>query len=175
MTRHRGYSLIELLTAISAGTAVMAIAVGLLGSLLDLDRHARERAQQRSALDRLADQFRRDVHAAVRVKPLETSGRDSPPGWQFQLDSRQSIEYRSAAGGDLGRTERTGAEVRRRESYRLPPQTMAAIQFDERVEPRVVGLRLIAKDGSTVKPIRGALRIVATLGTDHRFLGRKGS
>lgn len=175
MKRHRGHSMIELLTAISAGTAVMAITVGLLTAMLDLDRHARERAQQRTALDRLADQFRRDVHAALRVKPLGTPTGTQPAGWQFELEAGQSVEYRAAANGELVRTERTGAKVYGMESYRLPPQTVAAIQLDERAEPRVVSLRLIAKDALTTKPAHRALHVDAVLGANRRFLGAKGT
>ena len=180
MKRHRGHSMIELLTAISAGTAVMAIAVGLLTAMLDMDRHARERAQQRTALDRLADQFRRDVHAALGVKPLgapagDRPARTEPAGWQFELEAGQSVEYRAAANGELVRTERTGAKEHGTESHRLPPQTVAAIQLDQRAEPRAVTLRLIAKEASTTKPAHRALRVDAVLGTNHRFRVAKGT
>ena len=174
MRRRNGYSLIEMTVVITTGAAMMANAVGLVGSMLRLDRHCRDYAHQRGALSRLADQFRRDVHAAVSFKTVDAPAGAGQPAWQLQLTPKQTVEYRVRAG-ELVRTEHVEGKIRSTESYRLPAHTTVAIQLDERAKPPVVSLRLAADGQQPAALGARASRIDATLAKDQRFLKAKGS
>ena len=60
----RGYTLIEMIVVMTAGTVLMGIAVTLLCALLRAEGTGRALVERSASLGRLADQFRRDVHAA---------------------------------------------------------------------------------------------------------------
>ena len=61
----RAFTLVEMLTVISIGSVLMGIAISLLIVLLGAEQSGRTHAERSESLQRLADQFRRDVHAAV--------------------------------------------------------------------------------------------------------------
>ena len=82
MIGRRGVSLIEILVLMTIGSTLMGIAVGSLHLLLKMDRNTRQRRQLQASEARLADQFRRDVHAALRMKPGEAP-EQSRPIWQL--------------------------------------------------------------------------------------------
>lgn len=63
----RGYSLIEMLAAITLSALVLGIAVTVLMKFDRQERQSGLRYKQTSDLMRLADQFRADVHAATSV------------------------------------------------------------------------------------------------------------
>ena len=77
---HRGFSLIEMLVVITVGSVVVGIGVGTLHVLHRTEQTGRDRAAQARIVDRLAQQFRSDVAAAVRQTPAAQQGE-----WQFVL------------------------------------------------------------------------------------------
>ena len=82
--RLAGFTLIEMLVAISVGTVLAAIGVGLIHSLMRLEQFARADFRWRMDCDRLAAQFREDCHAAPGSgwrgnRPRRTQRRCVPP------------------------------------------------------------------------------------------------
>ena len=84
-TRHRGgYALVEMIVVISVNTALMAVAVGLIGALLRTERQGQHHCERTSALVRLADQFREDLAdageaAVVQRDANKTANRIAKP------------------------------------------------------------------------------------------------
>ena len=111
----RGYSLIEMIVVMTVGATLMGIAVTLLGVLLQAERDGRTHIGQNASLNRLADQFRRDVHAAAANLPPRRTTPESPPGGSI-WPAGHSVWY--VAGRDeIVREERIGRTILRQESY----------------------------------------------------------
>ena len=64
MRKRPAFTLIEIAAAMAVTSVLLAIAAGLLHALFRFQEGGQERLRQRVAMDRLARQFREDVHAA---------------------------------------------------------------------------------------------------------------
>lgn len=114
--RPYGFTLIEMLVAISFGSSIMLTAVALVHTAFKLQSQAQTRLEQASALDRYVEQFRRDASLADRVElPTERTLK------LFFVDEQQ-VEYlsdknhitRRAFDGDvLGQVEPVQLEAGR--------------------------------------------------------------
>ena len=67
MMRRNGSTLIELLLSLSAGSAVMLLAISLVHQAMTLTELSRHRSDNSRSLDQLASSFRSDVHLAVSI------------------------------------------------------------------------------------------------------------
>jgi prepilin-type N-terminal cleavage/methylation domain-containing protein len=194
--RRRGFTLVELLTAATVGSALMGIAVGLLYALMRADAGVHEQSAHRLAAARLADQFRRDAHAARRLvqgergKAQEARGKAEggrgngggtyppsasplPPSalsttWRFELADGREVEYRPAPERLL-RVERWHGRTVREEQFVLQPGWRASVDRPA-VWPGVVRL-IVAPPGSPQQP-RTDTQIDAQLGKDLRYRGQ---
>jgi type II secretory pathway pseudopilin PulG len=163
MNRRRGISLIEMIAVMGIGAVMMGVAVTLLYTLLRTEGSGREHVRQSSVLGRLADQFRRDVHAAKTVAAAPDG-----EGRQFELAPGQTVTYRFQRG-TLTRTEQVDGTPQRRESYALPPGTTATIRIPADTQPALVSL-MITPVAEASGPAGGrAIHIDAVLARDHRF------
>jgi Tfp pilus assembly protein FimT len=173
VTRERrgGYTLVELIVVISVNSALMAVAVGLLGTLLRTEHQGQQHFERTSALVRLADQFRGDVAAS---RDAIVAGGDANHGNESQVPPRsqvlrlpiaddRTIEY-LRDGERLRRVEYLGPTVVRREAYTL-------IEFsDVRFlvsDAHIVSLHL--KFGADANVSHGDWQIDARLARDRRF------
>ena len=68
MKRRNGSTLIELVLSMSAGSAVMLLAISLVHQTMILTERSRHRSDSSRTLDQLAQNFRRDVHLATDLK-----------------------------------------------------------------------------------------------------------
>ena len=159
----RAFTLIEMIVAISVGAVLMGIAMSLLVVLLGAERSGRAHVERSETLQRLADQFRRDVHAAVgEVVVKGEKGQE----WQMELTGNCIVRYTVAADG-VSREERMESRDVRRESYALQKDSTVAIAVDRATSPSVVTLTIEPKDASS-RPGH-EIRIDAVLGRDRRF------
>ena len=164
MNRRRGFSLIEVLTAITVGSVMIGVAVGMLYTLWRAQGVAREHLHHRTVLSRLDEQFRRDVHAAV------TLGQDdATAAWTFVRAPGHTVTYRAESGG-LVRVETAGEEPPRQERFALPPGMIASIEVDSETSPAIVSLLVAPAAESNVEPGRRMARFEAALAADHRFV-----
>ena len=140
MKNRRGYTLIEMLTVITVTSVLLGIAAFLLHSLFQWQQTGHERLRQRLAMDRLARQFREDVHAASGLTAAEVSAADQKklPGWRLQLAGSHTIRY-WVAGDALARGEREGDKPVAREEYALPPGAKVEIGLPADGKPRWPG------------------------------------
>jgi prepilin-type N-terminal cleavage/methylation domain-containing protein len=159
----RAFGLIEMLVAISIGSVLMGIAISLLIVLLGAEQSGRSHAERSESLQRLADQFRRDVHAAVGEV---TAGGEDPTGCRLTLADGGSVRYAIGAGG-ISREERKGSTVVRGESYALPKDSTATFTVDRTTSPWTLSLTIVPNDASMESGHE--IRIDAVLGRDHRF------
>jgi prepilin-type N-terminal cleavage/methylation domain-containing protein len=161
----RGYSLVEMTVVMTVGAILLGIAVTLLGALLQADRSGRAHIERNTTLGRLADRFRRDVHAG-RGQPVAEKNKAGELTWRFDLDGACSVLY-MAGLDEMVRQERVGKTILRQESYALPEDHRATIAVDGSAGSRIVSLT-IAPTESSLRPGH-EIRIDALVGRDHRF------
>jgi prepilin-type N-terminal cleavage/methylation domain-containing protein len=162
MTRRAGYTLIEMIVAITMSGAILAVAAGVLHGLLTSDKNGQQHMVRHQSLARLATDFRNDAHAALEADFSKASQ------LEFTLPERdRKIRYREAPDG-LVREEQSGGAVRHREAYRL--SEAVKIEFlKESSSPALLSLR-IHTGTRPGEPLAGPpIRIDAAMGSDHRF------
>lgn len=200
MKRRRGFSLVELLVVIAVSSTIVALSVGLLHLLMQMQRDARDQLRGRMTLQRLTDQFRDDAHAAMQLRPVQAANESSGPAWELQLGPDHRIEYR-VEEATLVRTEHAGGDVLGRESYLLPEGATVSLDVDDEKGVKLASLRIAANQSLPAKPAEEPaekpdtqsteepdeaivdmppltpvrpVRIDAALGLDHRLDARKG-
>ena len=158
--RRRGYSLVEMLVVMTCLSVLLAISTMLIRTLIRAEASGRREVDEHLGLSRLAEAFRRDVHAAVEAKRTAekaTAGLDlvGPDGTvRYRLDGDDAV-IRS-----LGE---------RRELYRIRRGTAAAFAVDP-LDGRTfaaMSLRPTSGADSANGPLR-PVRIRAELGRDRR-------
>jgi prepilin-type N-terminal cleavage/methylation domain-containing protein len=195
MKRRLGFTLIEIVAALAVTSVLLAIAAGLLHALFRFQEGGQERLRQRVAMDRLARQFREDVHAASGLtaegvgspsrvgadasepsKPLAPDAKKTPDpfrGWRLQLAGSRTIEYRVESDA-LARSEREGDKPVWREGFPLPPGAKVEVKLREDKGAAMASLRITAGGepaGSGAPPV---LLVEGVLGLDHRFTAPAG-
>ncbi len=159
----RGFSLIEMLVVIAVSTVLMGVAIGTLGLLFRAEGSGRDHAGQAAHTARLADQFRSDVHAAIR--PITAEG--GPTGqWQLALPNDCTVTYR-AAPGEMERRQEVGGKLLRRECYVIAAKDAAEIAFHADSSPPTA--TLVIRSPATSTAAAREIRIDAVLAKDHRF------
>ena len=126
-----------------------------------------EHLETTTTLGRLAEQFRRDVHAAVEATP---SAADAPaPQLRLNGPGDLRIEYESTDGG-LRRTQFEGDKVRQREFFVLSAMKVTGWEFQasSRQVSMIVG-RLTQREVDVPGTVRYRFPITARLARDHRF------
>jgi prepilin-type N-terminal cleavage/methylation domain-containing protein len=159
MRRQRGYTLIEVLATMGLTSALLALLAGWLTATMHNQRLAAEHLRQINSQERLASQFRQDVHAARGVLTIDSQ---QEPDLRLRLDlgSERDVAYLARAGM-CERVESVGAEVVHREQYSVAPKDVL-VKVDQAEHRHSVAL-LIGRSASA------GLRIEAALGSDYRF------
>ena len=138
----RGYLLVEMLVVIGVSSALAAVAVGLLASLVRVERVGRRHFDQTNALLRLSKQFRRDVAAAEQATFSDADVRRSSE-LLLRMSADITVTYR-AEPGRLLRLENEGPTTAAREMFTLPATAEARFDVDERDSGTFVVLMLDA-------------------------------
>jgi len=165
MKRRRGFTLIEMLVAITVGSALAGIAVFLLYALMKSHNTGREHMEYCQTVNRLAEQFRDDVHSMRKTSPDAT-------GTSFDLlpntaDDTQ-VRYQ-CLDGRIDRSELQGEKIVRLESHMLPQDMMAAIKTEALGEATVAVIIITPKEQSEKIYRATPVRIEAVLGRDWRL------
>jgi len=169
----RGYSLIEMLVVIAVSSVVIALAVALLQSLFTADRATRDHVAGQQSLRRLADDFRDDAHAAVKLAAVQAAAdAKATPAWELEMDASRKVRY-AASTGRVVREETAAGKMLRREVYRLPDGSSAAIRLES--GPPALAVLRVTSGGPADRGSGGLpLRIDAVLASDHRFAKLQG-
>ncbi len=171
MKRRNGYALIELMAVLAVGSALLAIATGVIYTLFEAEEASRQHLSHSVTAGRLADQFRRDVHAATGlIEGGQTTQGQEPTVWVFAMSEERAIEYH-ADGESIERLERVKGKTQRREVFDLGPHWGASIGRRAEGETVVISLRMETNRETAAEPFSRALVIEAVLSMDHRFGG----
>ena len=163
----RGLTLIEMVVTISVAAVLTGLAISVLLVMYRAERSGRTQLAQANSLERLADQFRQDVHAALG----ETVATEKEPQhWRFDLPEKRIVQYK-IANGAIAREESSDSKDVRRESYTLPKDSTVAVSVDRTANPPVVSLT-IEPNRDSLRP-HYPLRVDALLGRDLRFSERR--
>jgi prepilin-type N-terminal cleavage/methylation domain-containing protein len=177
MKRSSGYTLIEMIVVMTAGTVLMGIALALLCALLRAEGTGRALVARSTSLSRLAEQFRRDAHASDQAANgiWKSPGKDgltfrvtSPDaaGTEEEAAPIRSVEYH-AEGSAVERSEWTGETLSGRDLFDLGEGYAAKFEIVRADGRQLARLAIVPNDASAVGNRR--LQIEAALGWDHRF------
>ena len=162
-----GYSIIEVVLVISAVSIVLGLCAGLIHVLLRLEKGERTHLGETGTIARLAQQFRKDVHAATRatLDPIDERG-----GARLDVatPTDRTIDYR-AGERSIVRTQHHGDEVERRETFSLPSCPEPRFLKSEGGGGVWLILSLPRGAGPETGPkgLRHNFRIEALMGRDH--------
>lgn len=158
----RGISLIEMMVAITCTSILLGLCAVSIQTLWRAAGDGQARRTAAAGLNRLAEQFREDVHAA------------SPPGdgdpsetkLRLALDGRITIAYQARAGR-VDRIESSGDKVTRRESYVIGRDRSARFEHRDDGPRRFLALvvRHESRKGRTEPP--RPIEILALPGKDR--------
>lgn len=165
--RRGGYTLVEMLVVISVNSALMAVALALIGLLLKAERQGQRHFERVGTVTRLAQQFREDV-ASARSATLDHDRTDgaavSPVPFLLKLQGsgERTVGY-WRDGERLRRVEYQTSQVTGREAYFLAE--LADAEF--LVDGQNVAVRLAFSDERNCP--REGWRIESMLAKDWRF------
>ena len=175
-TKRNGSSLVEVVIAMSLGSVVLSLGIGMLHLLLRSETVMSDSLNRCQTVSQLSRLFRDDIHAA-RSANIETLAKDKPqakPLLKLQLGPNHQVQY---AALDLAvlRTETQGGKTLQTVKFRFAKGSV--IDFSqESDEPARVALVVKSPNLKTsrIRPSQpiGVLReltIRARLGRDYRF------
>jgi hypothetical protein len=166
LVERRAFSLIELMVVISLWAAVITVLALVLGRLMHLSGTIDQVGQQQVNLARLERQFLADVREA-------TSLERSAAGALVRISVRDhQVDYEQH-DNDIERLESRGAEVIRREGYRLRSDSSLSVKVEERESGLIV--LTVAERTAAADEHKPKALVVARLGAEHRFERPDGS
>ena len=131
--QRRGITLVELMVVVTMSGVIFSAAAVCLHSMYRADQRVRQETLHRSAVSRLARQFRTDAHRAVAARQLDDNPADAQ-GLVFAGPSKRTIEYR-VQDSEILRTVKDGEQVRHRDAFRLERGARVAWQIDDGPKP----------------------------------------
>jgi hypothetical protein len=176
----RGITIIEVIVVMTGVATLLGLCAVTLQLLLRLSADGQSRLAAAAVLERLASQFRADVHAADKVEVVEKAGgppakanEPSAPAASLRLatGSRLLVTY-EARSGRVDRIETGTGRPTRHESYAL--DRGAVVRFEHRDDGplRFLAMVVTARSGKPpVDPPR-PLELLAMPGKDRRVLSR---
>ncbi len=125
----RGMTLVELTTAMAIGTVLLGLAVTLLARVIEANATAGEHLEGIVVLDRLGEQFRRDVQASASAH-IGGPTASLQCVWLIACDGSK-VQYDISASG-LRRTKTVAGLPTHRDSFALPG--MKALAFEHNAD-----------------------------------------
>ena len=169
MKRQRGFTLIEMLVVASLGSTLAGIAVFLLYALRTNHDAGREHLECCRGINRLAEQFREDVHSTGKTAP---QGKDTEidllPDGANDGASNAMVRYQ-CLDDRIERSELQGDKVVRRESYVLGPDMEGSIKTQAQGNATIVSIAILPKEQGERLYHASPQRIEAVLGLDARL------
>lgn len=144
MNSRRGYTLIELAVCMTAGVTLLVMCVGLLHQSMQLAKTEKGRAEQQRRADRLASEFRRDVHHATDVDVVSAQ--------EVKLQSESQTTTYQATGNIVRKRQTRNGRLAQQDTFELGPDS--SIKFDTQQSPARVQMTVV-----TGNPINSTQRI----------------
>ncbi len=149
---HRvGFSLIETMLAVTLGSVVMVLAVGLVHRGMAYHADTQNRVERSHSFNRFTESFRRDVHGATQVEIANNN---------LTLVNELGERIRYFANGSHLNCERTFDNSKRSEQVELAPDQTVEFAWSE--SPQLCSLELRATASDTTS--RALRRIVVAVG-----------
>jgi hypothetical protein len=184
--KRRGVSLMELMIVLSAASTIITTSALVLHKMMRAQEQTRYFFENERAVERLARQFRRDVHDADGVEILiEDSDINSQNGdaqngevlLTLTASDGRAIEYvRTVAG--IVRSERRGDGPLAREEFAIAPA--ARVTIVENSMPRSLTLTIASNPADfiprlgdrapTIRETPVSMQVVAVIGRDAQFV-----
>jgi prepilin-type N-terminal cleavage/methylation domain-containing protein len=173
----RGWTLVESLVVIAILSVLLASVTVIIQKIVRQEGGFGKHLAHQRVMERLADQFRQDVHAAVRVEgpPAAADNAVARPGAVrcFRADG-PPVTYR-LHGHRLMRTATNSDGRETRRSFAFPHGATVQLDRDGRVEPRLAALEVEYPEGFALptaragREIRRKWIIEAVVGRDRRW------
>jgi prepilin-type N-terminal cleavage/methylation domain-containing protein len=165
----RAFTLVEVCIAMSISAIILYGLGGLFSLFGRIDRANHEQARIANELNRLAEQFRDDVHAAesadeMRNEPNESNG----AVLRLRMAGNNRIVYDQPAEHELLRTEYKDEKVIRREAFDLGPSVTFAVRPAEH-QARLLSLAIERTADGASDGLRNR-HVTAMIGRDRRTL-----
>ncbi len=127
------FTLIELVLTMTVGSSLMVLSIGLLQQSMRLATLARHRAETHRALDRLASEFRHDLHRAVQCSIEQPNRIDLVMGDSTEVSyiAQSNVVTREQGGGGEAQD---ASQPLRRESYDLGEGGSATFEKSDRAD-----------------------------------------
>jgi type II secretory pathway component PulJ len=172
--RRRGASLIELTVTVGLLSVVMTLVIKTMAVLMRTERTGQKAVVASGSLTRLANRFRRDVHAAEKAELVAAAAPNTDSFLRLTHPDGTIVEYRPAADGVKLTILRDGTATGR-ETYRLRGDTRFELSEEP---PPVVTLIHVPDHGRIPDSKAGAkndkqIRVEAVRGFDLRYTVRK--
>lgn len=166
----RGYTLIEVLVTVSLVTVALTLLATWLTTVMRSQRIARDHLLEIQTRDRLARQFREDVHQARRIESTR-SAQEPDAGMRLALVGGRVVTY-AMRGQLLERVEQAGDKTLR-EQFQLEDAEAHFEVIDQHQPARaVLVLTTPASSGrnsASAGSNEATLRIEAVVGSNGRF------
>lgn len=154
-----GYTLIEMTAVIGICSILAGVSVWLVHMSMQKTRDGQRHLASRQAVARLAETFRRDVHAAVSIaadSAEENGDAREQAAWTLRLDSGNEVRYRLDPGRVIRDEFRPPSSVPadkptavRHETFDLLHAAEMSISLEPPSAPRIATLSIVARDVDT--------------------------
>jgi prepilin-type N-terminal cleavage/methylation domain-containing protein len=166
-----GYTLVEVVVTMTIASAVLVTATVWLVFLIRGERAGREHLLLATSRHRLAEQFRRDIHAAVDVASDDSAKAAQDRLVRLLLPDERMVDY-ELLDRRIIRSEQRQDQLKRRETWRIPAHASARVEQPE--DDQLMFLIVDRATGQAAEDPPPWLHVAARLASDHRF-SRKGS
>jgi type II secretory pathway pseudopilin PulG len=164
----RGISLIEFMVVVTAVATMLGLCAVTIQALLRVNADAQARVTAALALERLARQFRSDVHATFGAELASDPKTPSNPAkLLLKNDSPRVVAYSAdPASGTVARDEVQAGKITRHESYALGRSHQARFELFNDALRQWARLVVTQNSASTPDPPR-PIEVLALRGKDR--------
>ena len=167
-SRRRGYTLVETLVVIAVLSVVLGSVTLSLHAMYRSARHMRDALARYQQLERLAIQFRVDVHQAVSATANNPDDPKVLHQLQLMLGDKRTVDYRLLETR-IDRIVHNGGDLEHQDTYYIAPATTDPLAFDRKRPRTLVSLRLKSpvpgRDGESTAPVW--MQLDAAVGLVH--------
>ncbi len=153
--KHKGSTLIELVMSMSAGSAVMLLAITLVHQTMLVTEISKHRSDNSRTLDQLAQIFRSDIHLASDVTAVDDTS------LTIECFDGSTASY-TAIDHAVVRKRKNGSEGDSFERYVLDGTATASFQLLP--NPKRATLITVSETGTMERPTKPELVIVSVIG-----------
>jgi type II secretory pathway component PulJ len=167
----RGITIIEVIVVMTGVATLLGLCAVTLQLLLRLNADSQSRLAAATVLERLASQFRADVHAADNVQLVEKAGGPPAPAASLRLatGSRLLVTYEARAGR-VDRVESGTGRPTRHESYALDRGALVRFEHRDDGPRRLLAMVVTTRAGKESVDPPHPVEVLAMPGKDRRML-----